>query len=458
MLKNQNKIVLFNVGSTIIIQGIAFLTLPYFSRILGTSNYGIVSVFSTWIQLISVILGMRINGTLIMAKKNYEEKEQLNYQSSVLVLAGTNFIVFSPVITFILVHFFNMSLKMTVLILVQSAGYFCLSFLNSKYTYEFHADYNFFLSIFVSIFTVVFGIILINQFPNEINFWGKILSECITYLLVLVFTYISICGRAKCKVSIEYWKFCIPLAIPMVFHALSGIILNQSDRLMLQTMVNDSEVGVYSLASTFSHVIFICWSALNDSWVPFYYEYLNDKKDKIYLHTKNYMEIYTGLSVGFMMLSPEVFRIFSSEDFWAGVNILPLFTVGYYFIFLYSFAINYEIYHQKPKYIAFGSVCSAVLNILLNYFMIIWFGSIGAAISTVISYIALFMFHMLISKLLIKESEFPYTFMFFMPYIGVELFAFLLSFSGSNWILRWGLSILIGIYMSLKIGKRRSVF
>ena len=101
-LKNQNVIALFNILSTIILQGLAFFSSPYFSRILGTANYGIVSVFNTWVTVITIVFFVRMNGAIVMGITEYEEEEQAGYQSSILSLSILIFIGFS-ILTLVIV-------------------------------------------------------------------------------------------------------------------------------------------------------------------------------------------------------------------------------------------------------------------------------------------------------------------------------------------------------------------
>ena len=47
-MKNKNKIAFFNFLSNILLRGISIFTAPVFSRLLGTSGYGILSVYNIW--------------------------------------------------------------------------------------------------------------------------------------------------------------------------------------------------------------------------------------------------------------------------------------------------------------------------------------------------------------------------------------------------------------------------
>ena len=48
--------------------------------------------------------------------------------------------------------------------------------------------------------------------------------------------------------SKEYWGYALRIGIPIVPHYLSGIILNQGDRIMIDKMVGKTEVALYGLA------------------------------------------------------------------------------------------------------------------------------------------------------------------------------------------------------------------
>ena len=78
-----NKITMYNILSTILLQGVALFTSPIFSRMLGTTNYGIVAIYNTWISVISIVFGLQTQSTIAVARNEYGEDEQEKYQSSI---------------------------------------------------------------------------------------------------------------------------------------------------------------------------------------------------------------------------------------------------------------------------------------------------------------------------------------------------------------------------------------
>jgi len=343
--------------------------------------------------------------------------------------------------------------------LAHAWGMYCVNAMNAKFTYEFKADRNFILSVVTATLTIVASLILIHTMPAETNYWGRIVGQASIYTIIGIVLFIYMLRAGRTTYNKEYWKFTLPLAIPTIFHLLANIVLNQSDKVMLQGMVSNSVAGIYALACTFGAVLQTVWNALNNSWVPFYYEYTRkDQIDTMKKHARNYTELFTIIAMGFILLAREVFHIYAEESFWDGTDLIPIFTIGYYFIFLYSFPVNYEFYNKKTKKIAIGTSGAAVCNIILNYFFIKLWGIQGAVIATAVAHGLQFGFHYISAKR-INPGEFPFKLSDFMPgLIAVCGTCAIYWFTRDLWLIRWGLGVVLGAYLLIKIIKRREIF
>ena len=83
------------------------------------------------------------------------------------------------------------------------------------------------------------------------------------------------------------------------------------DRVMLQNMMNDSIVGIYSFTYTFANILNIIYNAFNNTWVPFYYDDVHAGNiDQIHKRSRNYIFVFTAVSMGFMLLAPDVIKLF----------------------------------------------------------------------------------------------------------------------------------------------------
>lgn len=462
--KSTNRITLINIMSTVLLQGIAFFTAPLFSRLLGVENYGIYLIFSTWVSIVAVVFSLETLSTISIAPGVFPEEKQIKYQSSVLYLSIVAYFIFSAIVLIFIKPIslvLRLELVLCVLILIKGFSAMCMNFANAKFTIEFKAESNLILSLFISLTGIVISLLLFVVFPKTINYYARILGVTIVEFCVSIIFCFFIFKNGQVFYNKEYWKFCVPLSTPHIFHAVSGLLLNQSDKVMMQQMLDNSEVGIYGLAYSFSAVLTVIYCSLNNSWAPFYFYYSRNKQIKeVKEHAIYYIELFTILSIGFLLLSPEVFYLFASTEYWGGYLYIPLFTVSAYFTFLYSFPVNYETFHQNSKIIGIMTTIASVVNIILNYFFIKKIGAMGAAYATVIAHMIQFLAHYFCAEYLIVHDEYPFKLKIFWPYISGFFTVFILCIitEGRFAILRWGIGMLLGLYELRQIVKRKIIF
>lgn len=462
---SANQLAFFNMLGPIILNGVNFFTVPVFTRMLGTENYGVVSLYTTWVQVLTIVMGIQTCGTIAAARVHIDKKELDAFYSSILSLSC----LVSAVLTVLIVIFINpiaafmqFNKIVVLLIVAQSFGAYVINFVTMKYIHHKQASLNFLVSVVVTLVSVFLSLILIMNIDTfEDRYWGRIIGYAVPNVVVGIILGIQIFAKGKTGYRKDYWRFCLPLCLPLIFHNLSQILLAQSDRIMLQKLMNDNgAVGIYSFIFNFVHIINIIYSAMNNTWVPLYYDHLKaGEMDAIRRRTRNYMVLYTILTMGFMLLAPEVVKLFASEDFWSGTNLIPIMTVAYYMVFLYSFPVNFEFYHRETKIIAVGTCLAELVNIVANYFMIPIWGIAGASIATMGSYVLLFFFHHFIAKYFIKGAKYHYKFTTFLPGIAAVLVTcgvFYLFYD--FWYIRWGIGAVLGVYLLVRVYKQKSIF
>ena len=459
-MKKSNKILFFNVLSTILMQGIAVFTAPVFSRLLGTSGYGVTSVYSTWVNIVAIAFTLSTFGTIVNARVEYSEEEQPKYQSSIMFLSLLAFLFCGAVVMLFsgpIGQLLRLNKLLLGMILLHGFGCFCLNFLNSKFVYEFKAGKNFALSMAITLTTLALSLLLVILFPEGQKHYGRILGMGSIYSLAGVLICVYILWKGKTGYNKEYWKLCLTLAIPVMVYSLSDVALGQSDRVMLQSMMGEAQVGLYGLAFNFGSIMFTIFGALNKSWVPFFFEDMKQgRRDALKKQALNFLELFTVLSVGFVLLAPEVYHVFASRDFWPGTNLIPIFVSSYYLNFLCTFPVNYEYYRKKTKVVAIVTISSALLNLLLNYLLIQRMGPAGAALATALSHSVQFVLHFGYCRFVLGKEDYPFGAGMWLKYLLVYGgFVVLVYLTPSGWLLRWGVGAAIGLWELWRIRKRK---
>ena len=459
-MKRRNRVAMFNILSTVLLNGISIITGPLFSRLLGTSGYGVFKIYNIWVSVAAILFTLQTQGTLVNARVEYSEEEQKKYQSSVMAMSVLMFLACSGVIL-IFIRPISALLKLEPLLigflLLQAFGTFCVNFPNTKNTYEFKAGRNMLLSLSVTLTTLVLSVILILQLPQEIKYYGRAAAIAVTYGLVGIPACLLILLRGKTFYNREYWKFCIVLAIPAVFHNLSDLILGQSDQVMLQHLIDSATVGYYGYAWQFANFLFIIFGALNRTWCPFFFDEMKQgKQDAMLAKTRNFLELFTILACGFILLAPEVYHVYARQDFWVSTGIIPLFVASYYINFLCTFPVNFEYYHKKTKVVAIVTIGSSLVNVGLNYLLIKAIGMPGAAVATVISHgLQLILHHVYTSRYLGKGS-YPFPMKLWAKYAaGFAAIVAVVFLTPNACLIRWGIGGVLGLFELLQIKKRR---
>ncbi len=460
--KNENYITLLNIIGTLVYQGINFLLTPYLTRALNTHSFGIVSVYTSWVNILVPIVGVTSLAVIPHIKLYVEEKKQPTYLSSLLGLSMISFLIvfgISVALLPILSKEMELPALVIILLLLHSFGMATVNFAIAYCVQYQKTIFQFIITISLSIITSLISISLIKIIVNdELKYYGRVIGYSAPNFLVAIFIYFYFCKKGNHMFKLDVWKFAIPVCMPIIFHSLSNVLLSQSSRILLQRIKDFDIAGVFSFIYTIASLISVLWVALNNAWVPIYFQMLNDNKyDELYKRGKRYSFFFTAIFIGFMLVSPEILRIMGPKEYDSGIPIMPFISVSMYFMFMYSFSINFKTICKKTFSIATGTIVAALINIGVNIILIPEFGLWGAGIATLVSYIVLFLFHQLTVKKV--KYEFNFTLKFYIPGLIGVLLSIAAFYSLFNfWYIRWALACIVGIVLLMRIIKQRAIF
>jgi O-antigen/teichoic acid export membrane protein len=458
--KSISRVLIWQTAGRFVLQGISFFTAPIFTRLLTPSDYGQVAVYNAWVSLCSLFVGLQTYGSIANAKIKYSHDKMDAYLSSIMTLSVISFIAFligGIAANKFLVDVLDLRSDLAILLIIQSFASFGIAFYTAKLTQYKQAERSTLLSLFVSISSTVLAVIFLFS-VSENRYIVKIYANAIPTIIIGFAIAFLVFFKGRKVYNKAYWNFCLTLTLPLILHGAGGLVLSQSDRVMLQKMSGESVVGIYSFAYNVALVISILWMSFNTTWVPFYYEYKkNNQKDLLLLRVKNYIAVFSILTMGFMLLAPEVYRVMAPWEYWPGISLIPPIALAYYFNFLYSFPANYEFYNEKTKLISLGTVCAAIINIGCNFLLIPLYAGMGAAVATLVSFVFLFIFHEIIARFVIKNYDYNFS-MYLKGLLPVVAIAVMVYFIQDFWYIRWGLGVVLGIYLFRRIIKNRAIF
>ena len=388
-------------------KGIQFITTPIFSRLLTKAQFGEVSTYLSWYNIVTIFITLNLflggfNNGMIQNEDRRDEYLS-SMQGLVTVLCGVGYLIYLATHGFWNALFEMDTLLVTVMfaeILFHSAISFWSARERFEYKYRALVPYTL-IAIAIPQFAAVLAIWLA---PNQYRTDARIITNGIFVVLICAPLYVRNIIKGKSFFNKEFWLFGLKFNLPLVPHYLSGIVLNQADRIMIEKMVGKAEAGIYSLAYSASMVLNVVTTAINQSFAPWIYEKLRDEDyDDI---PKRTVPLFAGAAIMILMLvifAPECIIIFGGKKYAESIWIVPSVAASLYFSFTFQIFANVEFFYMRKKYITYASVIGAILNIVLNYFVIDKFGYIGAGYTTLFCYIVFAVSHTFFVKKIAKE-------------------------------------------------------
>lgn len=127
------------------------------------------------------------------------------------------------------------------------------------------------------------------------------------------------------------------------------------------------------------------------------------------------------ISIILTLIALEILKMFTNSSYFQAMYIIPAIAGGIYLTALYNIFGNVLIYKKKSKYIMFGTLLTAIMNLLLNYIFIKMFGYMSAAYTTLFSFVILSLLQGLMTRLVYGIEIFNKKIMYIISLLVVTL-------------------------------------
>ncbi|PHU34445.1 hypothetical protein CSX01_10035 [Pseudobutyrivibrio ruminis] len=404
----QNRI--FKVGSmsllaTILTRAINLISVPVFSRILNTSEYGRVEVFMTHVSIFTIVLGLDFHGTVGKGRLDHSDDEDGFLCSGILLTSIAAAIIVAVINIFFgyLQGIFRLERWLVNIMLLYSYAIFLMSYRSADYNFFYEYKKNMRMTVTVAVLNFVLSLVFVKVFFDNAHVLGRVLGATIPTAICGAIVYIGYIRRGymtfKHSYNSYFWKF----GVPLIPHNLSHIVLSSSDKVMIDGMISSAASGIYSLSYTLGMMIQVVSEALNQVFLPWLYRKLQvEEHQQVRKVQKMYLLVYCLAVFPVLSVSPEIVKVIGDRDYWDGTNIILWIVFATFLNFTYTLYVNIEFFYRKTALISLGTFMAAIINVSLNILFLKEYGYYFAAVSTVISYGALLLFHAIIVNYALK--------------------------------------------------------
>ena len=435
---------------TILQKGIAFFLLPLYTAFLTPEDYGTINVVLAVSSLLSQLIMLALNGAATRFHYNTDDEERRKVLwgtiSSLVIIStiGWSAVFFflhrylvDPFVgavdfyPFVVLGLINTALA-PLYILFQSY----LQARQNAVQYGINTLSNFLIHLGLAVFLIAY---------LRLGALGMLLANVITSLLFFIYVIIVFVPKVCLGINKDVSKAAFKYSLPLLPHQLSMWGAGTIDRLLLNDLKGKSDTGLYSVAQQFGSVIGSFTFAVNQAFVPWFFEQLRNGEKGI----GNIVKVADFAVIGYCLIAlfislfaPEVLQFMVSEDYRMIWQILPFVCFAYVFQGIYYMFIN-VLFIKDTSFVFIVTLTGLLVNIIANIFFIPLWGLMGCAMACFISYFVRSLMAMFISIVKNKEIRYHYTRIFLITFV-------LLAVSLVNWIIP-DTSIIVSLFFKFAL-------
>ncbi len=385
----------------------SFITLPLFTRLLTTQQYGQYNVYTSWSSILTIFITLNLAyGSFSTAMIRFEE-DRPGYIAAVqnvcVVLAAVFFAIYLPFRQW-WNGVFEMSTPLVCLMVVDVLAQFALLCWYGVRRFAFQYKSVIAVTLLIAVVSplIAYFMVINSQERGVARIFGYALFGILVGTIIFVYNAIRGGGGFNRK----YWRFALGFNIPLIPYYLSQVVFNESDRIMISHISGTDKAGIYGVAYTLATLLTFVLNAINNSYVPWFYGRIKEGKGEENRSVScGIAGLMAFLLLGVIALAPEIIGILAGKAYREAVWVVPPVAMSMLLLFYSQLFINLEFYYEEKTMLVWGSIASALLNILLNYLLIPMFGFVAAGYTTLASYIVFALANYFTMKLVLKKRN-----------------------------------------------------
>ena len=178
---------------------------------------------------------------------------------------------------------------------------------------------------------------------------------------------------------------------PFIFSSLCAWLFTGADKLMIQFLSNDTQLGIYASALSVIGIFSVITNTFTTIWAPMAVEEYEKKSGstEFFVKATDYIAIVLFAAGACVILFKDLIVFLLGPEYREAVFLIPFLSL-YPVLYTISESTVYGInFLQKTHWHIIITGACGLLNVVLNYFLIKAMGSLGAAVATGITYTAL---------------------------------------------------------------------
>jgi len=393
LLKSIKKLsshsIIYGLGN-LGVAGVGVLFVPLYTNMMTLTEYSKLEILMTAVSTLSLIGPLGIGNAIIKMLENdcetvIDQRQLIGTSLLFIILISGLFALITGSFAHVIARrFLNGSQDIILIILalltvnaniINAVG---LSVLRARMQASYYAALSF------SHFAVVVGCNLWFIIKLGLGVKGAMMGNMIGSMGVTCILLPIMIKQSHLLFSFRWLQRLLAFSLPIVPNPAGWSLLRMGERALLQVYTHAGEVGLFGLGYKFSQVFQVGFvSPFSLAWPPVYFSMLKEENGK-----EKYALIFTYLCfvggwgvLAISLFAPLVIEIISPHEYLDAYHVVPLMTLAQFFQVIYYYVVASLHMMNKTVYTPFVNFIPAILGLLLDLWLVPYYGMYAAAAS-----------------------------------------------------------------------------
>ncbi len=413
--------VIYGIGS-VLNRGLRFLLIPLYAHYLNPNDYGLFALIATTGNVLGVLGLLGLSTGMFREVIFKESDEKLVTSTAFLFLTLDTILFFGALIV--------LAPQLSAALLGNQSHYALLqlTLLSSafhQYSYlvlaklRIHTRSTLFSVLQIGRFLLSFSLNILFIVGLGLKVEGLIFALLAVDIIFLAVNLMILLPDLKLAFSIPVLRGLLTIGVPSAIFGVAEMLMTSADRYVLERYHGLEQVGLYAMSYNLGLAVQLLVSAVQLAWPAQMFAIAKqpDAASKLARIFTYYVVFMAFAGLALALLGREALAILAPR-YVEAAGVIPYIVAAYLCfggVYMTNIALDVK---AKSKYMIPITVAAALLNLCLNYLLIPPYGMMGAAWSTLISYIFLFVVQLRVN---LRLWAIPYEYGRLLKIVGVWL-------------------------------------
>jgi len=373
------------LGANILSAAIPFLLLPLLTRVLTPADYGTVAMFGVFLAVFASVAGLSAHGAVGIRYFELSKERLAQFIGACFVL-----LLISTAITASLVFIggywwrslWGVPIEWIVVAALAAGMQFIISICLALWQSSGNVVSYGILQVGQSILNI--GLTLMFVLYLGMNWEGRVLGQAVAILVFGVLCFFLLYRSG----SIAYpaddkgdYSFALNFGIPLVPHALGGMLIIFGGRFIVATLGGEHDVGIYMVPLQLILGLSLIFDAINKVFHPHLLQMAQGQIDKRKIVRTVYkimiVNFFVSLCAGISIYL--LYPLVVGKDFISGRELIWVLTLAAYIQSIYYLTAIFINVANRNSYLARNTFFSGCIGMAATWALVAKYGLIGAA-------------------------------------------------------------------------------